>query len=137
MTAKLERAQADLRSATAERRRSEPGEDAARLRLDSANRAAESANCSSSSTRAGATRIAGRRHCGTGPGSGGSTGLAAARRGRCGARADAASQNVQRFAGIGRDRRAAADRRLELLLGALEGAASGLRREWDLIGGGP
>jgi hypothetical protein len=26
---------------------------------------------------------------------------------------------------------------LELLLGALEGAASGLRREWDLIGGGP
>ncbi len=35
------------------------------------------------------------------------------------------------------DRRAASDRRLDLLLGTLEGAASGLRREWNLIGGGP
>ena len=35
----------------------------------------------------------------------------------------------------GRDR-AAADRRLELLLGTIEGAAAGLRREWDLVGGG-
>ncbi len=54
-----------------------------------------------------------------------------------GARADAASQNVQRLRESAGDRRAASDRRLELLLGALEGAASGLRREWDLIGGGP
>jgi hypothetical protein len=35
------------------------------------------------------------------------------------------------------DRRAADDRRLDLLLQVLESAALGLRREWDLIGGGP
>lgn len=34
------------------------------------------------------------------------------------------------------DRRTTADRRVELLLGALEGAAAGLRRELDLVGGG-
>jgi len=52
------------------------------------------------------------------------------------ARADAAQQTVTRLREAVADRRANADRRLELLLGALEGAASGLRREWDLVGGG-
>jgi hypothetical protein len=52
------------------------------------------------------------------------------------ARAEVAAQNLQRMRESAGDRRAASDRRLELLLGALEGAASGLRREWDLIGGG-
>jgi len=52
------------------------------------------------------------------------------------ARAEVAAQNLQRIRESAGDRRAASDRRLELLLGALEGAASGLRREWDLIGGG-
>jgi hypothetical protein len=52
------------------------------------------------------------------------------------ARAEAAAQQLQRLRESAGDRRAASDRRLELLLGALEGAASGLRREWDLIGGG-
>jgi len=52
------------------------------------------------------------------------------------ARADAAAQQLQRLRESAGDRRGASDRRLELLLGALEGAASGLRREWDLIGGG-
>ena len=52
-------------------------------------------------------------------------------------RADAASQNVRRLRETSGDRRAADDRRLDLLLGALESAASGLRREWNLIGGGP
>jgi len=51
-------------------------------------------------------------------------------------RADAAAQQLQRLRESAGERRAASDRRLELLLGALEGAASGLRREWDLIGGG-
>ena len=52
------------------------------------------------------------------------------------ARAEVAAQNLQRMRESAGDRRAASDRRLELLLSALEGAASGLRREWDLIGGG-
>jgi hypothetical protein len=52
------------------------------------------------------------------------------------ARAEVAAQNLQRTRESAGDRRAASDRRLELLLSALEGAASGLRREWDLIGGG-
>ena len=53
------------------------------------------------------------------------------------ARADAAGKVVERARRSAGERRAASDRRLELLLGALEGAASGLRREWDLQGGGP
>ena len=53
------------------------------------------------------------------------------------ARADAAAKVVERQRRSTGERRAASDRRLELLLGALEGAASGLRREWDLQGGGP
>lgn len=53
------------------------------------------------------------------------------------ARAEAAAQNVQRLRESAGDRRAVSDRRLELLLATLEGAASGLRREWDLVGGGP
>lgn len=52
------------------------------------------------------------------------------------ARADAAQEQVSRMRGASTDRRAASDRRIELLLGALEGAATGLRREWDLLGGG-
>ncbi len=53
------------------------------------------------------------------------------------ARADAAAKVVERQRRATGERRAASDRRLELLLGALEGAAVGLRREWDLQGGGP
>ncbi len=53
------------------------------------------------------------------------------------ARADAAAKVVERQRRTTGERRAASDRRLELLLGTLEGAASGLRREWDLQGGGP
>jgi predicted RNA-binding protein with PIN domain/FtsZ-binding cell division protein ZapB len=52
-------------------------------------------------------------------------------------RADAASENIRRLRETSDDRRAADDRRLDLLLGALESAAFGLRREWNLIGGGP
>ncbi len=52
-------------------------------------------------------------------------------------RADAATQNVRRLRESVDDRRAADDRRLDLLLGVLESAAAGLRREWNLIGGGP
>ncbi|MEP6561643.1 MAG: NYN domain-containing protein [Nakamurella sp.] len=53
------------------------------------------------------------------------------------ARAESAAAGVQRIREAKGDRRATSDRRLELLLSALEGAASGLRREWDLVGGGP
>jgi len=53
------------------------------------------------------------------------------------ARAETAVAGVQRIREAKSDRRATADRRLELLLSAIEGAASGLRREWDLVGGGP
>ncbi|MGS0687274.1 NYN domain-containing protein [Nakamurella sp. GG22] len=53
------------------------------------------------------------------------------------ARAETAAKEIERLRRSAGERRAASDRRLELLLGALEGAASGLRREWDLIGGGP
>jgi hypothetical protein len=52
-------------------------------------------------------------------------------------RADAASENVRKLRETSDERRAANDRRLDLLLQVLESAASGLRREWDLIGGGP
>ena len=52
-------------------------------------------------------------------------------------RADAAATSLQRLREAAGDRRSTADRRVELLLGALEGAASGLRRELDLTGGGP
>jgi len=52
-------------------------------------------------------------------------------------RADRAQETL----GLLRERsgrhRATADRRLELLLSTVEGAAAGLRREWDLTGGGP
>jgi hypothetical protein len=51
-------------------------------------------------------------------------------------RADAAQERVSRMREASTGRRAASDRRIELLLGALEGAATGLRREWDLLGGG-
>ncbi len=52
------------------------------------------------------------------------------------ARAEAAAQTIQELRRSAGAHRARSDRRLELLLGALEGAAAGLRREWDLIGGG-
>jgi hypothetical protein len=52
-------------------------------------------------------------------------------------RADAAAESVRKLRKTSDDRRAADDRRLDLLLQVLESAASGLRREWDLIGGGP
>ncbi|MTD17362.1 RNA-binding protein [Nakamurella sp. YIM 132087] len=51
-------------------------------------------------------------------------------------RADRAEQALGRAREAGRDDRAAADRRLDLLLTTLEGAAGGLRREWNLLGGG-
>jgi hypothetical protein len=52
-------------------------------------------------------------------------------------RADAATESVRKLRESAGERRAADDRRLDLLLQVLESAASGLRREWDLIGGGP
>lgn len=51
-------------------------------------------------------------------------------------RAERAQHSLAELREAGARSRAAADRRLELLLGTLEGAAAGLRREWDLIGGG-
>ena len=53
------------------------------------------------------------------------------------ARAEAAAQTVQQLRRSAEADRGRADRRLELLLGTLEGAVAGLRREWDLTGGGP
>lgn len=53
-----------------------------------------------------------------------------------GARADAAQQTLARLRESAGSRRAAEDRRLELLLGTVESAAAGLRREWNLTGGG-
>ena len=53
------------------------------------------------------------------------------------ARAESTTAALQRLREAKGDRRATSDRRLELLLSALEGAASGLRREWELVGGGP
>lgn len=52
-------------------------------------------------------------------------------------RADAAAESVRKLREKTDDRRAADDRRLDLLLQVVEAAAAGLRREWDLIGGGP
>lgn len=52
-------------------------------------------------------------------------------------RADAAADSVRKLRETSDERRAADDRRLDLLLQVLESAALGLRREWDLIGGGP
>ncbi|WP_395726857.1 NYN domain-containing protein [Nakamurella sp.] len=52
-------------------------------------------------------------------------------------RADAAAESVRKLRETSDGRRAADDRRLDLLLQVIESAASGLRREWDLIGGGP
>ncbi len=52
-------------------------------------------------------------------------------------RADAAVLEVGRSRDEVKERRLAADRRVELLLSAVEAAASGLRRELDLRGGGP
>lgn len=51
-------------------------------------------------------------------------------------RADRAELGLGQARESGRESRALADRRLDLLLSTLEGAATGLRREWDLIGGG-
>ena len=138
LTGRLERAEADLRTATA--RAAEPGssdqeselkrrlrEQGSRIRelqqridTERATAEAELARVSAERDRAAAEIDVWRER------------MAAAE-----ARADAASQNVQRLRESAGDRRAASDRRLELLLGALEGAASGLRREWDLVGGGP
>lgn len=52
-------------------------------------------------------------------------------------RADAATEGLRRLRESSDDRRAADDRRLDLLLGVLESAATGLRREWQLMSGGP
>ena len=138
LTVKLERVQAELRAATTEPRPPDSGDNADRLRLrlrEQGTRIRELQQLvDSNDARAAqvlADVVAERDRA-----------RAAAESWRqraeaSGARADAASQNVQRLRESAGDRRAASDRRLELLLGALEGAASGLRREWDLIGGGP
>jgi hypothetical protein len=51
-------------------------------------------------------------------------------------RADRAQQSLGLLREQTGRQRATADRRLELLLTTAEGALSGLRREWDLVGGG-
>ncbi len=52
-------------------------------------------------------------------------------------RADRAQESLGRARDAAGVQRAAADRRLDLLLTTVEGAVSGLRREWSLAGGGP
>ena len=79
-----------------------------------------------------------RRHARTGPCARRGRGVATAGGGRRPARADTAARSrssdcASRPATGGRRRIAASS----CCCGALEGAASGLRREWDLIGGGP
>jgi hypothetical protein len=138
LTAKLDRVQAELRTATAESRQPAAGDHADRLRLrlreqgsrirelqqlvegKDAKAADVLADVIAERDQARAEAESWRQ-----------------RAEASGARADAAAQNVQRLRESAGDRRAASDRRLELLLGTLEGAAAGLRREWDLIGGGP
>ncbi|SDP23591.1 YacP-like NYN domain-containing protein [Nakamurella panacisegetis] len=51
-------------------------------------------------------------------------------------RADRAQETLGRLREQTGQHKATADRRLDLLLSTVEGAVSGLRREWDLIGGG-
>jgi hypothetical protein len=138
LTAKLERVQSDLRAAVAERRPPESAENAERLRLrlrEQGTRIRELQQIVEGEETRSADLLAGviveRDQARADAESWRQRAEAS------GARADAASQNVQRLRESAGDRRAASDRRLELLLGALEGAASGLRREWDLIGGGP
>jgi predicted RNA-binding protein with PIN domain len=52
-------------------------------------------------------------------------------------RAQRTQEQLDRVRDVDRSGRAAADRRLDLLLQTVEGAATGLRREWQLTGGGP
>jgi len=52
-------------------------------------------------------------------------------------RAQRAQEQLDRLRDADRGHREAADRRLDLLLQTVEGAAAGLRREWQLTGGGP
>ena len=51
-------------------------------------------------------------------------------------RADRAQESLGRLRDQTGQHKATADRRLDLLLSTVEGAVSGLRREWDLVGGG-
>lgn len=51
-------------------------------------------------------------------------------------RADRAQESLGRLRDRAGQHKATADRRLDLLLSTVEGAVSGLRREWDLAGGG-
>ena len=51
-------------------------------------------------------------------------------------RADRAQETLGRLREQTGQHKATADRRLDLLLSTVEGAVSGLRREWDLVGGG-
>jgi predicted RNA-binding protein with PIN domain len=51
-------------------------------------------------------------------------------------RADRAQESLGRLRERAGQHKATADRRLDLLLSTVEGAVSGLRREWDLAGGG-
>lgn len=138
LTTKLERAQAELRTAKAEHGKPAAGSDAERLRLrlreqgtrirslqqlvddNDANTAQLLSGVSAELDRARAEAESLRLRAEASD-----------------ARAAAASQNVERLRESAGDRRAVSDRRLELLLGTMEGAARGLRREWDLVGGGP
>ena len=52
-------------------------------------------------------------------------------------RAQRAQEQLDRLRDADRGHREAAERRLDLLLQTVEGAAAGLRREWQLTGGGP
>ena len=138
LTAKLERVEAELRTATAGSRQPAARDNADRLRLRlreqgsrirELQQSVEGKDAKAADVLAGV--IAERDQARVDAESWRQRAEAS------GARADAASQSVQRLRESAGDRRAASDRRLELLLGALEGAATGLRREWDLIGGGP
>ena len=138
LTAKLDRVQAELRTATAESRQPAAGDNADRLRLrlrEQGSRIRELQQLVEGKDAKAADVLAGviaeRDQARADAESWRQRAEAS------GARADAASQNVQRLRESAGDRRAASDRRLELLLGTLEGAAAGLRREWELIGGGP
>ena len=135
-----ERRQTSARRATAQAVEPGPPSEVSSCSDDFVNRAFGSGNCSNASTRTRATadpNLLGERRAriGTRPRE---TRCVAATAGRC--RGQGGRRGAESCSGFASRREIAgpaSDRRLELLLGALEGAASGLRREWDLVGGGP
>ena len=126
VTAKLERVEAELRSRTAEPAgRPEPAPTPIDFAAGCGSRAPGSESCSNSSKQG---RRRPRRTRGAAAERDRASAEAESWRQRAAAseaRADAASQIVQRLRESAGDRRAASDRRLELLLGALEGALPG------------